>query len=214
MRETNTKIKKSVFRILIFIIGGVFTIIGILFEIFTLVKMPGDAFTIMPYFVLAILIMSVGLYLCFYTIKQANYSNKLHKMSIEENIIGHIKKSTRHSKKSEILVVTIFLLISTTMLISILIIEIQVTKTISTQNMKLVGLIHLAGFQYMAAIFSGALFAALTNEISGFSRRNKHKLTLSMWKRIGELEDELKELKAGTQAEGQQKSDVNGEDTA
>ena len=111
MREKIQKIKKNIFRIAIFSIGGVIAIFGLMFEIFTLVKMPGDAFTIMPYFVLAILIMSVGLYLCFLIIKPAHYFPKLHKMSNEEKVIEHIKKCTRHSRKSEILAVTIFFIV-------------------------------------------------------------------------------------------------------
>jgi hypothetical protein len=37
----------------------------------------------------------------------------------------------------------------------------------------------------------------LIDEFAGFSR-NKHMLTVNMWERIQELEDEVKELKAGT----------------
>jgi len=49
-------------------------------------------------------------------------------------------------------------------------------------------------------------------DISGIYR-NKHKLTLSMWERIQQLENEVKELKAHTQADDQQIDGMNGGDT-
>ena len=127
---------------------------------------------------------------------------KTQKLSSEEKAIENIKMYLRHNRKRQISVAIFKFVLIALMLIGIIIFEIIFTKEISTENMELVGLVHLIVFRYVILLATGALLVEFSNEITGFTR-NKQLLTLNMWERIQELEDEVKELKAGTQAEGQ-----------
>ena len=52
------------------------------------------------------------------------------------------------------------------------------------------------------AAFTGGVLVGCINGITGFTR-NKHKLTVNMWERIQELENEVKELKGKGLLEGE-----------
>ena len=203
MRETTTKIKKSVFRIAICSIGGVLIILGILLGLSVLLQLPDESKYLLL-FILAVLFLSVGLYLCFSVIKPMQYFVKSQKMSGEEKAIENIKRYLRQSRKSRIIALSIFLIVSVSMLIWIITVGIELIDKITTKETKLVSFFHLIVWHYLIAASVGALLGALMNEFSGLSRRNKHKLTVNMWERIQELENEVKELKAGAQVDDQQ----------
>ena len=85
----------------------------------------------------------------------------------------------------------------------------ELSKIITSEDIRLLNLVKLLILGCFFLGLTGHLIGALIIEISGL-RRNKHMLTLSMWERIQELENDVKELKAGTQVDGQQISDVDG----
>ena len=197
MRQLIAKITKSMLRIAICSFGGLLIILGILLGLGALLQIPEDVSNYIPYGVLAIVILSIGLYLCFLVIKPMRYFVKSRKMTKEEKAIENIKKCIK-GRKSEIAVVTFFLVLVGSLLIWNIIMEIELTKEISTENIKLAALIHLIGFHYLGVLFICFLILALANEISSF-KRNKHMLTLNMWERIQGLENEVKGLKAHMQ---------------
>ena len=189
------------------------TITGIISGSYALVQIPEGISCYIPYVVISVLTLPVGIYLCLLVIKPMQYFVKSQNMSGEEKVIENIKKYIRHSRKSRISVAIFKFVLIASMLIGIIIFEIIFTKEISTENMELVGLVHLIVFRYVTLFATGALLVELSNEITGFTR-NKYKLTVNMWERIQELEKEVTGLKACTQVDGQQIADVDGGDSA
>jgi hypothetical protein len=210
MRELTNKIMKSIFRIAICSIGGILIILGILLGFGTLLQIPEDVSN-MTYVLLAVLILSIGLSLCFLVIKPMRYFVKSRKMSKEEKVIHNIKIYMRKGK-SRIAVFTFLLMLMVSTLILIILQENKLTSTITPENTRLTTLVKLIVNEWHFTLFTGFFIAMLIIEISGLIR-DKHRLTLNMWERIKELEKEVKGLKAGTQVESQQISDVDGGDS-
>ena len=204
MRELTKKLLRIV-------IGGVLTITGIISGSYALVQIPDGASWYMPYVVISILTLLAGLYLCFFSIKLPHYLVKSRKMSKEEKTIKSMKKYIRQ-RNIHIALITFSLVITASTFIWLITLESKFSKTITSEDIRLQQLFKLIFYELCFCLCTGSLIAALIIEISGY-HRNRYRLTISMWERIQELEGEVRELKAGTQADGQQISDMDGGDS-
>lgn len=66
-------------------------------------------------------------------------------------------------------------------------------------------------YELYLGTFTGLFIFMLINEFAGFTK-NKHKLTLSMWETIKQLENEVEELKAHTPADYRRIDGIDGVD--
>lgn len=223
MRKSIKLYLKWVLRIAVFSLGCFMTIIGILSGSYALVQLPDGASKFMPFVVIAVIALPVGIYLCFLAIKVPRYLAESRKMSKEERVIENIR--THMKKRKQIVAALTFLLMMT---LSFLIWNLWISKKIdamitpkqirtmaSFDNPKHELPILFSRFYALASLrakllFQALIFSASTGfiismiiiDISGIYR-NKHRLTLSMWERIQQLEKEVKELKAHTQPDDQ-----------
>ena len=141
MRETNTKIKKSIFRIAICSIGGVLTIFGIMFCLYFLVQLLDTLSKYPPYFFIAVLILSVGLYLCFLVIKPMRYFVKSRKISKEEKVIENIKKYMQKGE-SRIAAISFIVILNIFVLILIYLRVTKLSKVITSEDIRLINLVN------------------------------------------------------------------------
>ncbi|HUU19970.1 MAG TPA: hypothetical protein VMW72_22650 [Sedimentisphaerales bacterium] len=194
MRQLTTKIMKSIFRIAICSIGGVLTIFGIMFGLCFLVQLPDDLSKYLPYFFLAVLTLSVGLSLCFLVIKPMRYFFvKSRKMSREEKIIHNIKIHMKQ-RKSRIAGITFFFIFIVSISIWMMSMGNKLARTMTPEHFRVLDLAKLMIYQWHFFLATGFIIGILIIEIAGVTK-NKHRLTLSMWERIQQLENEVKELK-------------------
>lgn len=194
MRQLTTTIMKSIFRIAICSIGGVLTIFGIMFGLCFLVQLPDDLSKYLPYFFLAVLTLSVGLSLCFLVIKPMRYFFvKSRKMSREEKIIHNIKIHMKQ-RKSRIAGITFFLIFIVSISIWMMSMGNKLARTMTPEHFRVLDLAKLMIYQWHFFLATGFIVGILIIEIAGVTK-NKHRLTLSMWERIQQLENEVKELK-------------------
>ena len=194
MRQLTTKIMKSIFRIAICSIGGVLTIFGIMFGLCFLVQLPDDLSKYLPYFFLAVLTLSVGLSLCSLVIKPMRYFFvKSRKMSREEKIIHNIKIHMKQ-RKSRIAGITFFLIFIVSTSIWMMSMGNKLARTMTPEHFRVLDLAKLMIYQWHFFLATGFIIGILIIEIAGVTKE-KHMLTLSMWERIQQLENEVKELK-------------------
>jgi len=208
MRQLTTKIMKSIFRIAICSIGGVLTIFGIVFGLCFLVQLPDDLSKYLPYFFLAVLTLSVGLSLCFLVIKPMRYFVKSRKMTKEERVIENIQKYIKQGK-SRIAGFTFFLIFMVSSSIWMMSMGNKLARTMTPEHFRVLDLAKLMIYQWHFFLATGFIIGILIIEIEGVTK-NKHRLTLNMWERIKQLENEVKELKAHTQADDRQIDGMNG----
>ena len=202
MRQLTTKIMKSIFRIAIFSIGGLITIFGIMCGLCFLVQIPDDLSKYLPYFFFAVLTLSVGLSLCFLLIKPMRYFVKSRKMSKEEKVIHNIKTYMKQ-RKSRIAGFTFFLIFMVSISIWMMSMGNKLAGTMTPEHFRVLALAMLMIYQWHFFLATGFIIGILIIEIAGVTK-NKHRLTLSMWEMIQQLENEVKELKDSTQVDGQQ----------
>ena len=193
MRQLTTKIMKSIFRIAICSIGGVLTIFGIMFGLCFLVQLPDDLSKYLPYFFLAVLTLSVGLSLCFLVIKPMRYFVKSRKMSKEEKVIHNIKTYMKQ-RKSRIAGITFLLIFMVSISIWMMSMGNKLARTMTPEHFRVLDLAKLMIYQWHFFLATGFIIGILIIEIAGVTKE-KHMLTLSMWERIQQLENEVKELK-------------------
>ncbi len=193
MRQLAQKIMKSMVRIAICSIGGILTIFGIMFGLYFLVQLPDDLSKYLPYFVLAVLTLSEGLYLCFLVIKPMRYFVKSRKMSKEEKVIHNIKTYMKQ-RKSRIAGITFFLIFIVSISIWMMSMGNKLARTMTPEHFRVLDLAKLMIYQWHFFLATGFIIGILIIEIAGVTK-NKHRLTLSMWERIQQLENEVKELK-------------------
>jgi len=201
---------KSILRIAILSLGGLLTITGIISGSYALVQLPDGVSKYMPCVVIAVFTLPAGIYICFLVIKVPHYLAKSQKMSKEERVIENIKKYIKNGK-SRIAALTFLLVLTASTLIWIILLENKFTKTITSENIRLLNLFKLKVQEWHFALFTGFFIAMLIIEISGLNR-DRHRLNLSMWEKIQQLESEVKDLKAHTQADGQQIDGMDGGD--
>jgi hypothetical protein len=147
-----------------------------------------------------------------------------HKMSEEERTINKLERYIRQRNR-HIVAASLLLVVMVSASIYILSLEYKLNKMMAPNQIK-----KMATFKYpeheLPILFyrfyvsagakakfivdelyfgtlTGLVIFMLINEFAGFTR-NKHKLTLSMWQTIKQLENEVKELKAHTPANDQQ----------
>ena len=173
-----------------------------MFGLCFLVQLPDDLSKYLPYFVLAVLTLSVGLYLCFLVIKPMRYFVKSRKMSKEEKVIHNIKTYMKQ-RKSRIAGFTFFLIFMVSISIWMMSMGNKLARTMTPENIRLLNLAKLIVYQWHFSLVTGFIIAMLIIEIAGVTK-DKHSLTLNMWERIQQLENEVKELKDSTQVDGQQ----------
>jgi len=233
MRKSLKLCLKWILRIAVFSLGCFITIIGILSGAYALVQLPDGASKFMPFVVIAVIALLVGIYICFLAIKVPCYLAESRRMSKEERVIENIR--TYMKKRKQIVAALIFLLLMTLSFLiwtlwnskklDAMITPKQIRTMASFDNPEHELPILFSRFYNLASLrakllFQALVFSASTGfiismiiiDISGIYR-NKHKLTLSMWERIQQLENEVKELKAHTQADDQQIDGMNGGDT-
>jgi flagellar biosynthesis protein FlhB len=208
MREKNTKIKKSIFRIAIFSVGGVIAIFCLMFVISFLFRLHDDLSKYLPYFFGIVLILCIVLSLYFLSIKplcyiaKSRHFVKSRKMTKEEKIIHNIKTYMNQGKKSRIAGMTCFLFFIVSCSILIMSMGNKLAETMTGDQIEVLVAAKLLVVHYLFGIFMGFIAFLILDEFAGFTR-NKHKLTVNMWDRIQELESEVKKLKAGAQVDGQ-----------
>jgi hypothetical protein len=202
MGEPATKITKSIGRIAVCSIGGVITIFGFMLCLGALLELPDDILKNVILFFAGVLVLSIGLYLCFLVIKPMQYFVKSQKMSGEEKVIENIKTYMKKGK-SRIATCSVFLVFMIAISIWIVSMGNKLTESMTQEHIKVLIAAKLLVVHYLFGLFMGFLVFMLINEFAGFTR-NKHKLTLNMWDRIAELENEVSELKSGLKSENQE----------
>ena len=202
--------KKNKIRISTFIIGGVLTITGIMCGSYALIQIRDGASIYMPYILILISTLPAGIYLCFGPIKLPHYFKKSKKKSGEEKAIEFVKHIVQ--RKSETAILTILLVLMLAAFIWIVSILNEATQTMTSENIRVLAVAILIYFCFAIGAVTGIVMHALTDEISG-DKRNKHMLTLNMWERIQDLEDEVRELKSSTQEDGQQADEMGSGDS-
>ena len=210
MRQLAQKIMKSMVRIAICSIGGVLTIFGIMFGLCFLVQIPDDLSKYLLYFFLAFLTLSVGLSLCFLVIKPMRYFVKSRKMPKEEKVIHNIKTYMKQ-RKSRIAGITFFLIFIVSSAIWMMSVGNKLARTMTPEHFRVLDLAKLMIYQWHFFLATGFIIGILITEIAGVTK-DKHSLTLNMWERIQQLENEVKDLKAHTQADDQQIDGMDGGD--
>jgi hypothetical protein len=204
MREIAKKIMKSMFlRIAVCSIGGILTIFGIMFGIYSLVRLPDGVSIYVPYIVLAVFTLPIGLYLCFLVIKQMHFFVKSRKITKEAKAIENIKKYMKQGK-GRIVVFSILLVFMVAASMWIMSKVNKLAEAMTPEHIRLLVLVKFMINHYLFGLYAGFVIFILINEIAGFTK-NKLMLTLNMWERIQELENEIKELKAGTQEDNKNK---------
>jgi len=165
-------------------------------------------------------------------IKPNLYFVKSRKMTKEERVIENIKKYLKQGK-SRIAMFTFLLIFMLSFTIWVLWQEKKLNEKVTPENIRLLASFErpqrelpilfsrfyiLAGLKaklitheiYFGSL-TGFIIGMLILEIAGVTK-NKHRLTLNMWERIQELENEVKELKVPNQVDGQQIADMDGGD--
>ena len=202
MRQSITLFMKSILRIAIFSLGGLLAITGIMSGSYALVKLPDGASKFMPFVVIAVFSLPGGISLCFLAIKLPHYLVKYRKMSKEERVIENIKTYMKKGK-SRIATCTIFLVVMIATSMWIMSMGNKLAETMTPEHIRLLAAAKLMVGHYLFGLFTGFIAFMLIDEFAGFTK-NKHRLTLSMWERIQQLENEVKGLKAHTQADDRQ----------
>ncbi|MCP4262970.1 MAG: hypothetical protein GY774_36480 [Planctomycetes bacterium] len=178
-------------------------ITGIISGSYTLVQIPDGVSCYIPYVVLTILTLPAGIYLCFGPIKIPQYLLRFSKISKEEKAIKNIKKYIR-LRKSRIAVFTILLVLMITTSMWMISMGNKHARAMATEHVRLLYLVKVMINVNTFALFTGLIIGMLIMEIAGVTK-DKHMLTVNMWERIQELEDEVRELKGGTQEDNQNK---------
>ncbi len=198
---------KWALRIAVFILGGLLTIIGIVSGSYALVQLTDGASEFMPFVVISVIALPVGIYICFLAIKVPRYLAESRKMSKEERVIENIR--TYMKKRKQIVAALTFLLVMTLSFLiwtlwnskklDAMITPKQIRTMASFDNpehelpilfsrfyvlSKLRAELILRGFLF--SVSTGFIIAMLIIEISGLNR-DRHRLTLSMWERIQQL---------------------------
>ncbi len=193
MRQSNIQLMKRVARIAICSIGGVLTIFGIMFGICFFVQLPDDLSKYLLYFFVAVLALSVGFSLYFLSIKPMRYFVKSRKMSKEEKVIHNIKTYMKQ-QKSRIAGFTFFLIFIVSSSIWMMSMGNKLARTMTPEHFRVLDLAKLMIYQWHFFLATGFIIGILIIEIAGVTK-DKHRLTLNMWERIKQLENEVKELK-------------------
>ena len=207
MRQSITQL----WKIVIFCLGGVLVITGIYLARrgIQLLRTEG---ILSDCIAVSVITLAAGICIFILAFKLPSYLAKTRKMSKEEKVIHNIKTYMKH-RKSRIVTCSIFLVIMLAISILIMSMGNKLARTMTTEHIRLLVAAKLMVCHYLFGIFTGFLAFMLIDEFAGFTK-NKHRLTLNMWERIQELENDVKELKACAQVDIQQISDVDGGDTA
>lgn len=211
MRHSKTQFMKRIFKVAIFILGVLLVITGIISGSYALVLLPDGKSEYMPFVVISLLALIIGIYICVLAMEVPRYLAKTRKMSREEKVIENIKTYMKKGK-SRIAAFTFLLVLTASTLIWIISLANKFSKTITPENIRLLNLFKLVVQEWHFALFTGFFIAMLIIEFAGFTK-NKHRLTLCMWEKIQQLENEVKELKTHTQTDVRQVDEINGGDT-
>ena len=87
----------------------------------------------------------------------------------------------------------------------------KLARTMTAEHFRVLDLSQLMVYQWHFLLATGFIIGMLITEIAGLNR-DKHRLTLSMWESIKQLENEVKELKTHTQTDVRQIDEMNGGD--
>ena len=201
MRETNKQFVKRFTKIAISILGILLIVTGIISGSYALVQLPDGISWYIPYVIISILTLPAGIYLCFGPIKLPQYLVRFSKISKEEKAIKNIKKHIKQGK-GRIVAFTILLVFMIAASMWIKSVGMKHARTMTLEHIRLLYLVKVMISLNTFALFTGFIIVFLILEIAGLTK-DKHRLTVSMWERIRQLEEEVKELKTPKQADGQ-----------
>lgn len=202
MNESNQSHLKRLLRIGTCGLGWLSTIIGFLLAMHTLSLIPAGVSRFLPFLFMSASTLTAGIYLL--SIWWQKPLAEWRKLSEEERAIRNLKRYIKQRKKGiKGNCILVIFMVSASMFLFWQ--EHRLDQVVDMEN--------FSHFYYIAAakakvmhyelyfgVFTGFSIFMLINDIFGFTR-NKHKLTLTMWERIKQLEDEIKALKAYTQAD-------------
>lgn len=211
MRESNTQSVKRFTKVAISILGIILIVTGIISGSYALVLLPEGKLECISFFVISVIALVIGICICFLVKEVPRYLAKTREMSVEEKVIHNIKTYMK-KRKSRIVTCSVFLVFMIAISMFIMSMGNKLTETLTPEHFRLLAVAKLMVVHYLFGIFTGFIAFMLIDEFAGFTR-NKHMLTLNMWERIQELENEVKELKAPKQVDGQQISDMDGGDS-
>lgn len=202
MNESNQSYLKRFLRIGTCGLGWLCTILGFLLAMHALSLIPAGVSRFLPFVFMSASTLTAGIYLL--SIWWQKPLAEWRKLSEEERAIRDFRQYIMQCNHR--IVSSSFLLIF--MVSGSVFLFWQEWRIDQVADME-----NLSHFYYMAAakakvMYYGLFFGVLTgcsictllNDIFGFTR-NKLKLTLTMWERIKQLEDEVKTLKAHAQAD-------------
>lgn len=220
---------KRLLGIALYSLGGLSTIIGVLLAAHALDLASKGASRFIPFALISASTLVAGIYLLL--IRRRKPLAEWRKMPAEEravkDLIGHLQ-----ARKGRIAALSFLLVVIVSSSVWLFWREHklnqmgapeQVRGMASFEDLKYELPILFSRFYIIAAVkaklifwectsglFTGFLIVMLINELAGFTR-NKHKLTLCMWKRIKQLEDEVERLKAHVRSDDRQ---IDGQDEA
>ena len=197
MRQTNAQFVKRIMKIAISILGILLIVTGILSGSYALVLISEGKVECIPFGVISILSLITGILICYLMKAVPRYMAETSEMSVEEKVIHNIKTYMKKGK-SRIVTCSIFLVFMIAVSIINMSLGNKLTERMTQEHLILLAAAKLLIVHYLFGILMGFIAFMLINEFAGFTK-NKHKLTLNMWERIQKLENEVKELKAGTQ---------------
>ena len=201
MREKNTQFAKSIIKIALLILGILLIVTGIISGSYALVLLTEGKLGCIPFGVVSVIALMTGICICYLLKEVPRYMAETREMSMEEKFIHNIKIYMK-KRKNRIVTCSVFLVFMIAIQIWFMSLGNKLTETMTGEQIEVLVAAKLLVVHYLFGIFMGFIAFMILDEIAGFTR-NKHKLTVNMLKRIQEHENEIKELKAGTQVDGQ-----------
>lgn len=208
MRETNKQFVKLFTKITLSILGILLIVTGIISGSYALVLLSEGKLECIPFFVISVLALITGILICYLLKEVPRYMAETSKMSVEEKVIHNIKTYMKKGK-SRIVTCSVFLVIMIVVSMWMMSMGNKLAETLTPEHHRLLAVTKLMIVHYLFGLFLGFIAFMLINEFAGFTR-NKHRLTVNMWERIQELENEVKELKVSKHAEEQQIAGMDG----
>ena len=201
MRQSNTQFVKRIMKIAISILGILLIVTGIISGSYALVLLPEGKLECIPFFVISVIALIIGICICFLVKEVPRYMAKTREMSVEEKVIHNIKTYMK-KRKSRIVTCSVFLVFMIAISMFIMSMGNKLTETLTPEHFRLLAAAKLMIVHYLFGLFTGFIAFMILDEFAGFTR-NKHRLTVSMWERIQQLENEVEELKGHTKADDQ-----------
>jgi len=184
------------------ILGILLIVTGIISGSYALVLLTEGRLGCIPFGVVSVIALMTGICICYLLKEVPRYMAETCEMSVEEKVIHNIKTYMK-KRKNRVVTCSVFLVFMIAIQIWFMSLGNKLTETMTGDHIEVLVAAKLLVVHYLFGIFMGFIAFVILDEIAGFTR-NKHKLTLNMWERIQELENEVKELKENGLLEGEQ----------